>query len=238
MGRMDHFRLTMAVALDEYGGKAVGFFHANNLVGDDGRGLIPADPLELAFTAVLGMAFSLGVPVDTLHRVKDSVARIDARLICICIRRNKSFEPAFELATASLDCPGLQVFLSVLLVVLQRANADDFIALHVDLCHVGTDAKRVEARPFVNGLVGAYRFLLRVVGEHLGIQTRIRSSAGYALRCVTAKLIHNQSVDFILSGHRLLPHFLRERAALLGTTVRPINRNMENNCSGAFPWHR
>ena len=235
MGRVNHFCLTMAVALNENRGKAIGFFHANNLISDDGRGLIPADPLEFALAAVLGMAFSLGVPVDALHRVKNSVPRVDARLIRIRIRRNECLEPALELATASLDFPGLQVFLSVLLVVLQRANADDSIVLHVDFRYVGADTKRIKACPLVNGLVGAYRLLLRVVGEHLGVRARIRSSAGYALGRVPAKLIHNQSVDVILSGHRLLPHFLRGRAALFGGIARPINRNMENNCSGAFP---
>ena len=42
------------------------------LFGEDRERLIPGDALELAFTAVLGVALSVGVPVYALHRIEQT----------------------------------------------------------------------------------------------------------------------------------------------------------------------
>ncbi len=42
----------------------------NGLSGNDIHSLIPRDALKFALTAILGVTLAVGIPINTLHRIK------------------------------------------------------------------------------------------------------------------------------------------------------------------------
>jgi hypothetical protein len=64
VGAVDGLGLSVSVSLEQDGIRAVFFMDAPDLGSDDISSLIPGDSLILAFSPVLGVALTVGVPVN------------------------------------------------------------------------------------------------------------------------------------------------------------------------------
>ena len=148
------FRLAVAIALTEHGGVAVRVYDTTNLVGADLGSLVPADALIAGDTTVLRIALAVGVPVDALQRIRHAVLRIHALLVADRKRRQRGDGAARERVAAHLQLPRVQLFLGVLVVEMQRADARNAPVLHVDGRRVGARAEAAVAGGLVHGLVG------------------------------------------------------------------------------------
>ena len=148
------FRLAVAVALTEHSGVAVRVYDAADLVGADLGGIVPADALVAADAAVLRIALAVGVPVDALQRIRHAVLRIHALLVADRKRRQRGDGAARERVAAHLQLPRVQLFLGVLVVEMQRADARDAPVLHVDGRRVRARAEAAVAGGLVHGLIG------------------------------------------------------------------------------------
>ena len=148
--RMDELRLAMAVELAQDGGRAVRVMHALDLFRDEVARLVPRDAHVAAGAARLRMALAMRVPVLAAHRVGDAVLGVHALLVGERQRRDQRLEAGLERLPARLDLPGVHLFRGVVLVEVQRADAQDLVLLLVDVhrAGVGAYAEAVEAQPF------------------------------------------------------------------------------------------
>ncbi len=78
---MDDLGLAMTVDLAQDSARMILVVDALDLLGNDVRRLIPTDANVAARTTVLGIALAMGIPVDALHRIRNTVLRIHALLI-------------------------------------------------------------------------------------------------------------------------------------------------------------
>ena len=60
-----------------------------DLVRDDIERFVPADPLVAGYAAILGIAFAVRIEIHALHRVEQSIGRVDNRLDVLPVRRER-----------------------------------------------------------------------------------------------------------------------------------------------------
>jgi hypothetical protein len=63
---MYHLGLTVAFGLDHYSFRSIFFMDPSDLISDDAGGLIPGNPDIFASPTILGIPFSVGIPVYPL----------------------------------------------------------------------------------------------------------------------------------------------------------------------------
>ena len=150
VGGMDDLRLAVAVDLGEHGVGAVGLDDALELGGDELGRLVPADAFVLAHAAGLRMALAGRIPVDALERIGDAVLRVDALLVHERQRRDERLETRLEGVPARLDLPVVEIFGGVVLVEVERTDAQDLVVFLVDVdrAGVGAQAEAVEPEAF------------------------------------------------------------------------------------------
>lgn len=139
------------------------------------------------------MPFAFRISLDSFHGIENSIARINARLIRICIRRNKRAQAALELATSRSYRPRLQVFARVLFVVLKRMNSDNLIVFDINFGNIRTYAKRVHACTLDDCFFCTDRFFLYIFSKHAGIRLGADLSPGDIFRRIATKLIHDNA---------------------------------------------
>ena len=139
---VDDLRLAVAVDLAQDGLGAVLVVHALDLAGHDLRGLVPADALVAARAARLGVPLAVRVPVHAPHRIGNAVLRVHALLVAQRQRRDERLEARLEGLAARLELPGVQLLGRLVLVEVERADAQDLVLLLVDV-----DRARVRAEP-------------------------------------------------------------------------------------------
>ena len=100
---------------------------ALDLVGDDVERLLPADALVTGDAAVLGVPLAVRIEVDSLHRIKNPIGRIDGRLDGLAVRRERRPARRRELLAFGFDGPRLRV----VLVEIDRRHAHDLAVLDV-----------------------------------------------------------------------------------------------------------
>ena len=151
--RMDELRLAMAVELAQDGGRAVRVMHALDLFRDEVARLVPRDAHIAAGAARLRMALAVRVPVLAAHRVGDAVLGVHALLVGERQRRDQRLEAGLERLSARLDLPGVHLLGGVVLVEVQRADAQDLVLLLVDVHRAGVaaQAEAVEAQALDDG---------------------------------------------------------------------------------------
>ena len=137
-GTVDDLVLAVLVAFVEDGRATVLLLDPQHLAGDDVQGLVPADAHELALTAILDVALAVGIEIHPLHRVADAGRGVHALLVADTERGKRELHLRLEGLAAGLHDPGFDLFLGVLPVVVQRADADDLAVLHVHAGRAGT----------------------------------------------------------------------------------------------------
>ena len=204
MRRVDNLRLAMSIGLYKHRRQTVGVFDAHNLIGNDLSCLIPGDTLELAFSSILGIPFSLGIPINALHWIEDAILRIHTILVCVCIWRKHGLETGMKLASSCFDGPRLEMLHGVLFVVAQRACANNFVILHIDLGNIRTDAERVQTRCLDNCFLVSHEILppskrrslfsqnSRYVLRAMNVENSLRTYYWKGLGCL------NSHYDFIM----------------------------------------
>ena len=168
---MDDLGLAVAVLLHEDGAGAPHVELTLDLLGDDGRGLVPADPLVLRDAARLGMAIPLGIPVDALQRVRDAVAREGVLLVRDRRRRDERVHGLLEHHAVVLELPGTEALHVVRLVVLQGTNAQDLVVLDVNPRDVASGTETAPVQVIVDCLVGTYASF-----RHILLQSKERTT--------------------------------------------------------------
>ncbi len=128
----DVLLLTMTVTLDEDRSRAVFFLNAADLVSDDLASLIPGDAFILALAAILRVALTIRIPINTLHRILYTVLRVDALLVAIAQRRKERLLTRAVFLSAGFQCPRVRLLFGVLVIVLKWSDSDDLPILHID----------------------------------------------------------------------------------------------------------
>ena len=132
MGRMDDFGLSMPVRLAEDCERPVRIVNALDLICDDLGGFIPANLDVLRFPSVLWISLSVRIPVDALHRMQNAILRIDSLLVADGQRWNHRLFARLEYLPARFNLPRLALFDTRNIIVMQRANAQDLVVLHIN----------------------------------------------------------------------------------------------------------
>ncbi len=110
---------------------------SRNLVRDDVERLVPADSLVTGDAAVLRISLAIRVEVDTLHRIKNPVRRINHRLGVLPVRGQRGFARRRECLAPGLDAPRLRI----IVVEADWCHTDDLAVLDVNgeraaICHI------------------------------------------------------------------------------------------------------
>ena len=128
---VDGLAFTVAVALHEDGIRPVLLVHPADFAGDEFRRLVPGDADEFGLAAILGIAFAVRIPVDSLHRVGDAVWRVDPFLIAEGEGAGQGLPGGFEDLAVALHLPLPDLFLFILPAIAQRPDPDDLAVLDV-----------------------------------------------------------------------------------------------------------
>jgi hypothetical protein len=153
VGSMDGLGLPMTVAVSEDAQRSVFLVNTLDLVGDDGRGFIPADAHVLTLAPVLRVALSFGIPVHALQGILDAVRWIDPLLIGDLVGRKKAFQRRLVLDAVFVQFVLPQLFFRVPLSVVMGADPDDLPILDVHWGDLAPLGKRALSEGFQNGLV-------------------------------------------------------------------------------------
>ena len=125
VARGDVLALAVHIGLAEHGLGAVGRLHAQELLCDDLRRLVPADADVFRLAAVFRMALAVRIPVHALQGVFHAVGRVHARLVAEAERRDRHAVGRLKCFAAGLYFPRVAVRLRVFLVVEIRADPRD-----------------------------------------------------------------------------------------------------------------
>ena len=125
--------LAVHVRLAQHRLGAVGLLHAQQLVGADLGGLVPADADVLGLAPVLGVALPLGVPVHPLQGIAHPVSGVHPGLVAQAEVGGDHPVRGHEGAAPGLHGPGVAVLLHILLVVEVGPHPGDFpvVGIHV-----------------------------------------------------------------------------------------------------------
>ena len=172
MGRRNVFALSMHIGFTEDRFRRIGFIDSFDFICTDPCSFLPGDPLVSADATRLRMAFSIRIPVNSLHRIKDPVRGIDSGLIAKThmgniypLWRIKCFASGFHM-------PGVTVCIRIFAVIGIWINSDDLSILTIDL------TKRTAFRPHQTmadktGIPVSYLFLQNLHPRYLHV-ARIR----------------------------------------------------------------
>src|SRR5450755_4324279 len=97
----------MRAVRDGHGARAMIVLHAFDLAGDQVERLRPRDADIFRLATVLRIALAVRVEVDALHRVEQTVGRIDRRPAGLSVRGERGLARRRELHPARTNCPRL-----------------------------------------------------------------------------------------------------------------------------------
>ena len=99
---------------------------AFQLAGNNVAGLIPGNSLVFAFAAILGIAFAIGVPVNSLKRELNSVGGIDPLFVRQRKGTGERLPGGFYGLSIPFNLPLAHIIFAVFPSVAQRPYAHDF----------------------------------------------------------------------------------------------------------------
>ena len=143
---------------------------ALDFAGDEIERLLPGDAHVVRLAAVLRIAFAVRIEIDALHRIEQTVRRVDDRLGVLPVRRQRRLARRREFKPARFDRPWLRIVVAE----IDRRHAHDLAVLdgdedrpaigHVAIAHGAVRHRRAEGP--VRGLHRHQR-LREPVGEVL-----------------------------------------------------------------------
>ena len=131
MGRIDGFALPVAVTLQQNGIHAVSLVNPPNFTGDELRCLIPGNPFVFTFTAGLGIAVSVGIPIHALKGIFDPVGRIHPFFVGQRKRPGQGFPGGLNGFPVTFDLPLTDLFLFILPAVSHWPHTNDLTVFDI-----------------------------------------------------------------------------------------------------------
>ena len=108
--------------------RTVGALEPLDLACDKVERLLPGDAHIAGLAAVADVALAVRIEVDALHRMQQTVGRVDDRFGVLPVRRERRLARRRELEAARLDRPWRRVIVGE----IDRGHADDLAVLDVD----------------------------------------------------------------------------------------------------------
>jgi len=108
MSSMHYFGLAVSFILQKNTFGAIFFMDSFDLISNNGSSFIPGDPDVAAFTPILRIPFSVGVPVYPLQQIKNPVRGLDTLLIGGGMWRNGNFQGRRKRLTPRFQLPGIK----------------------------------------------------------------------------------------------------------------------------------
>ena len=166
----------MRAVRDGHGARAMIVLHAFDLAGDQVERLRPRDADIFRLATVLRIALAVRVEVDALHRVEQTVGRIDRRPAGLPVRGERGLARRREIHSMRMNRPRLRIGF----VEVDRRRADNLAVLDGD-----------EERPAVRHVAIAHRAVRHRRAESpvrgLHLHEGLREPVGQVLRAVDAE---------------------------------------------------